>query len=117
MRNYVIATGTDCDGGNSGHCYVLSTEKEAEGFAEELASGSDGLMYGAVAREEAEEYCEDYGISLPELHDDYDWESDQYEPDDYDNGYSANEQASADRSDYASESSCPIQAAERRMGA
>jgi hypothetical protein len=36
---------------------------------------------------------------------------------DHDNGYSYAEQCSADRLDWANESSCPIQRAERRAGA
>ena len=45
------------------------------------------------------------------------FEDDRDDRDDEDNGYSTTQQMWADRLDYASESSCPIQAAERRMGA
>lgn len=65
MNNYVIAGGIDCDGFNSGHCYVFDTEAEAVIFAHTCNEESDGLLYGAVNKATAQEYCNDYNKKLP----------------------------------------------------
>lgn len=62
---YVIATGTDCDGYNSGHCVPFIRLKKALKFAEGQNEWSDGMQYSVVLKKRAQEYCDDYFIRLP----------------------------------------------------
>lgn len=63
---FVCAYGSDCDGYNSGHIYQFSTEQKAQQFCDKLNAASDGLYYEVEDRGEAERYCSDFGISLPD---------------------------------------------------
>jgi Mg2+ and Co2+ transporter CorA len=55
---WVVATGIDCDGFNSGHIYTFVDYDAAFDFAKSLSEGSDGLSYGVIDNiEDLKTYC------------------------------------------------------------
>lgn len=59
---YVIATGTDCDGYNSGHIVCFIRYKKAVKYARSSNEWSDGLQYGIVGKKRAQEYCDEHNL-------------------------------------------------------
>jgi hypothetical protein len=60
--HWVLAHGVDCDGENSGQVYAFINNQDAEDFAYQLSSGSDGLQYAVTdVWNDVEEYCHYYG--------------------------------------------------------
>lgn len=58
---WVIATGTDCDGYNSGLIIPFETNEEAEQYAWECNEWSDGIRYQVTSSLDIlREYCNDY---------------------------------------------------------
>jgi hypothetical protein len=62
---WVIQTGTDCDGYNSGRVYAFDNEDDAHKCAEEQSEWSDGLGYHVTDNLEGlQRYCEDYNLNI-----------------------------------------------------
>jgi hypothetical protein len=62
---WVLQTGTDCDGYNSGHVSTFDNEENAHKCAEEQLEWSDGLGYHVTDNpKDLQRYCEDYNLNI-----------------------------------------------------
>ena len=62
---WVLQTGTDCDGYNSGRVYAFDNEDDAYKFADDQNEWTDGMGYGVTDKFEiVQEYCEDYNLNI-----------------------------------------------------
>ena len=63
--HWVLQTGTDCDGYNSGRVYAFNNKDDAYKFADDQNEWSDGMGYQVTDKiETAEYYCEDYNLNI-----------------------------------------------------
>ena len=64
-KYWVLTTGKDCDGYNSGHVTAYKNYKEAYQNAEDSIKWSDGLNYHVTDKiEDLQRYCEDYDKNI-----------------------------------------------------
>lgn len=61
---WVLGTGKDCDGCNSGHVASFSNLDEAHEYADSQNEWSDGICYKVTSSLNLlREYCNDYNLS------------------------------------------------------
>jgi hypothetical protein len=59
---WVIATGKDCEGYNSGRVTAFSNQQDATKFADDMNDWSDGIGYRVINDLwDMKAYCESYG--------------------------------------------------------
>jgi hypothetical protein len=62
---WVLTTGKDCDGFNSGHVTAYQSYEEAYQNAQDAIEWSDGLGYHVTDKlEDLESYCDDYDKNI-----------------------------------------------------
>lgn len=67
-RYWVLQTGRDCDGYNSGRITPFTTRENAQNYAHESNEWSDGMGYFVTdSWDIVKSYCEDYSLLAPEF--------------------------------------------------